>query len=260
MQVTELWIHPVKSMQGLSLPAAQALAQGFAGDREWLVTDASGRFITARELESLLLWQPLPQQDGLRLVAPDGESLLVRTAEYVHPAEVTVWRDDFQAYGGAPGADAWLSRQLGQPCRLFHTGRRPQRMLKVNAAPLSFADGAPYLLCAETSLASLNSHLAQPVVMRRFRPNIVIDGLDAYAEDGWQRIRIGTIEFSLFKPCARCKIVNLDPETATLSEQKEPLKTLAQTHKLPQGACFGMNLYAHGEGVLHVGDAVEVLA
>lgn len=133
MQVKELWIHPVKSMQGMAMQQAEVLAQGFAGDRQWLVADVQGRFITARELEPMLLWQPaLHEGSGgrtLLLQAPDGQTMQVCAADYANPATVTVWRDTFCAWGGPPDADAWLSARLGRDCRLLYLGQHPQRML-----------------------------------------------------------------------------------------------------------------------------------
>lgn len=276
MHLTELWIHPVKSMQGQAVAAAQVGAQGLAGDRQWLLADERGRFITAREVPELLLWQPMPQPADasghacLQLRAPDGQVRSVSAADYTHPAPVAVWRDAFGAWGGPAQTDAWLSERLGRACRLFYLGQCSQRALAGQPGqPLSFADSAPFLLCSQASLAQLNRDMQQlpgrePVTMRRFRPNLVVDaladGLAPYAEDGWTRLRIGALEFSLYKHCTRCKIVNLDPHTAQLSPAKEPLQTLARTHKLPAGVCFGVHLVAHGTGQLRVGDKVELLA
>lgn len=259
MQVTALHVYPVKSMRGLPVLQARVQPQGFCGDRQWLVTDTAGRFITAREREELLLWQAAPSEGGLRLTAPDGQTQLIRASDYEAPVQVTVWRDDFRACGGPAHTDAWLSHQLGTSCRLVYLGEQPQRRLAVSDQPLSFADGAPYLLTTTHSLAALNAQLPQPVTMARFRPNIVIDGLAPYAEDDWRVLRIGTTVFTNFKPCARCKIVNLDPTTAALSPAKEPLKTLARTHPLAHGAGFGVNLYAHAAGDIRIGDPVELL-
>lgn len=257
MQVVALNMYPVKSMRGIAVTQAQLGMAGFVGDREWLVADAQGQFITARECERMLLWQPELTATGVRLWAPNGASLHVHRADYQAPAAVTVWKDHFEAYSGPAEADAWLSAQLGLPCRLFFVGQQPQRSLAANGgAALSFADGAPYLITTLASLAALNSLLDAPIGMQRFRANIVVDGQNAYAEDGWGNITVGGLGMTGFKPCGRCKIVNLDPDTALLSPAKEPLKTLAKTHQLAQGACFGMNFYARETGTIRLGDAV----
>ncbi|KKW67211.1 hypothetical protein AAV94_11895 [Lampropedia cohaerens] len=263
MHVTALHRYPVKSMRGLAVDHAAVRLEGFAHDRQWLITDTEGHFITARTAPQLLRWQANADNGRLHLKAPDGASRQVHVADYTTAMTVTVWRDTFQACAGPAATDAWLSNQLGMACRLVYLGTAPTRRLAVNGQALSFADGAPYLLTTQASLHALNQQLQQqglpPVGMARFRPNIVIDGLQAYAEDDWQTLRIGNLIFTNFKPCARCKIVNLDPDTAMLSPDKEPLRTLARTHALPLGACFGVNLYAHAAGEIRVGDPVQLL-
>lgn len=258
MKTVALNLYPVKSMRGIAVLQAEIGMQGFVGDREWLVADDQGRFITAREVERMLLWQPEIIAGGIRLWTPDGASLDVHRAHYQEAADVTVWKDRFQAYRGPAEVDAWLSAHLGLACHLFYLGAQPQRSLAANGGgALSFADGAPYLLTTEASLAELNGLLNTPITMRRFRANIIVDGQSPYAEDLWRGIHIGSIPFTGFKPCGRCKIVNLDPDTAQLSAEKEPLKTLAKTHQLPEGACFGVNLYVHAAtGRIRIGDEV----
>lgn len=267
MHITELWIHPVKSMQGLSLPVAQVLPHGLAGDRQWLVADAqTGRFITAREIEALLAWQPALSDDGasLQLRAPDGQTHTAHAADYDQRVPTVVFSDAFDAWGGPPATDAWLSEHLGRTCRLLYLGDAPQRPLKLtrHARTLSFADAAPLLLCSQASLAELNRALPSPVTMRHFRPNIVIDGELPYAEDGWERLRIGPLEFVALQPCGRCKMITLDPHTGDSLPGKEPLKTLARTHRIGSEACFGIHLMPANDapaGALNVGDAVQVL-
>lgn len=257
MKIVALNLFPVKSMRGIAVPHAEIGMPGFVGDREWLVADAQGQFITARTVEQLLLWQPELTATGIRLWAPDGASLEVHSASYTQAVPTTVWKDHFEAYSGPAEVDAWLSEHLGLPCRLLHLGKHPQRRLSANGGgTLSFADGAPYLVTTQASLAALNGVLQEPVGMDHFRANIVVDGQEPYAEDGWGDIIMGGVGFTNFKPCRRCKMVNLDPATALLSPDNEPLKTLAKTHQLAQGTCFGINLFAHQTGKIHIGDAV----
>ena len=109
------------------------------------------------------------------------------------------------------------------------------------------------------SLAELNRHLAAPVGMDRFRANLVIDGDTPYAEDGWRHIRIGTVTFELFKPCSRCVMITIDPLTGAKSPLAEPLRTLAKTHRLPEGACFGVNMVALNSGSVTVSDTITIL-
>ena len=258
MQLNTIAYYPVKSMRGIRTDAAAITPQGITHDREWLLATPDGVFITARSVPELLLWQAVPDAHGLTLTAPDGESRYVHHPDSRASATVKVWHDVFCAHPGDDETAAWLSRKIGQPCRLHYLGRS-NRILPHNQQPLSFADGAPYLLTSTASLAELNRHLAAPAGMERFRANLVIDGDAAYAEDGWRHIRIGTVTFELFKPCSRCVMINIDPLSGAKSALAEPLRTLAQTHRLPEGACFGMNMVALNSGNVAVGDSVSIL-
>ena len=255
MQLSELVYYPVKSMRGIALESTEAGIMGLSHDREWLLTDEAGQFITARAYPQLLLWQARCVDEGLQLIAPDGDSRTVAVGDLARSSEVTVWKDTFAADSGCEASNRWLSEKLATPVVIHYLGKRSRRVLAYSQTPLSFADGAPYLLASSASLAALNQTLAQPVEMRRFRPNLVVDGEVAYSEEGWKRIRIGEVEFELFKPCVRCVMTTVDLQTAEKSPLQEPLKTLAKTRK----AIFGMNMIALNSGVLRLGDAVNVL-
>lgn len=227
--------------------------QGLPQDREWLVTTPEGRMITARQFPKLLLWQVDASPDTLYLNAPDGEYLRVSAADMITRFPVTVWKDTFQAYGGSAKADDWLSEKLGTEAALRWLGTKSDRVLAHAGTPLSFADGAPFLLTNTASLACLNASLADPVEMARFRPNLVIEGREAYEEEKWKRIRIGEVEFENFKPCTRCVMVTVDLQTGIKDRSQESLSTLAVARK----AVFGVNLVALNNGVIKVGDEVE---
>jgi len=122
---------------------------------------------------------------------------------------------------------------------------------------VSFADGFPYLVISQASLDDLNSRLAEPIEMRRFRPNFVISGTEAFAEDQWKHIAIGDSRFEVVKPCARCVLTTIDPETA--EKGPEPLKTLATYRRNGNKILFGQNVTAQHFGELKVGDPVTIL-
>ena len=122
-----------------------------------------------------------------------------------------------------------------------------------------FPPAYPLLLASESSLADLNRRLPAPLPMNRFRPNLVVRGAPAWAEDGWKRIRIGAVELALVKPCPRCAIPSVDQETGRRTGV-EPLRTLAEFRRGEEGALFGMNLVHLDRGELEVGMPVEVLA
>ncbi len=260
MHLSELLHYPVKSLRGCHLTQAQVTPQGLAGDREWLVATEDGSFITAREQPRLLCLQAEQTAHGVRLSAPDGRAVQVGKTECTQPQTVQVWRDRFEARHGAIAADAWLSAYLGQACRLYHLGAHSQRRLAEHDLPLSFADGAPYLLTNTASLRELNRHLARPVEMVRFRPNLVVTADFPYEEDEWQRIRIGTVEFERLEPCERCVMITVDGHTGQAATDGEPLHTLLRTHGLPEGACFGVHMRALNSGIIQPGDELTVLA
>jgi uncharacterized protein YcbX len=124
---------------------------------------------------------------------------------------------------------------------------------------VAFADGFPLLLIGEASLQDLVQKVGRPLEMLRFRPNLVIEGGAAFAEDGWKRIRIGDVEFRVVKPCSRCILTTIDPQTGERSADREPLATLQKYRAQADGAMFGQNLVNDSNGQLEVGMPVEIL-
>ncbi|WP_066566326.1 MOSC domain-containing protein [Snodgrassella sp. CFCC 13594] len=258
MKVVALYYYPVKSMRGIPADSLTLHERGFDQDRAWLVAEPNGHFITARTHPQMVLWQAVPSDNALTLIAPNGEQHQVAVSDYTQPHEVNVWKDTFSAYQGLPETDAWLSTQLGRPCRLFYLGSKSHRILNHNGGELSFADGAPYLLTNIASLSALNQQLPNPVDMRRFRANIIVDAGVPYIEDGWQQAQIGSAILENFKPCSRCVLITVDPDTGVKDSTKEPLMTLAKTRKNQNGVCFGIHLTLVQPGVIHIGDEVIV--
>lgn len=184
-----------------------------------------------------------------------------------------VWRDTFQAAGCGSEADRWLSRFLRRDVRLARLLPLPLHTRRIEAAyappdtepdiAVGFADGFPLLLTSEASLADLNARLTDPVDMVRFRPNIVVGGggMPPFDEDHWRRIRIGTTEFAVVKPCARCTIPTVLPAAGRKSADGEPIRTLRTYRQDAQGdVFFGMNaVHLRAGGRIAVGDAVVVL-
>ncbi|WP_416191198.1 MOSC domain-containing protein [Neisseria sp. CCUG12390] len=256
MRLTEIHRYPVKSMRSNALSESAVTPQGLPLDREWLVTTPDGTMLTARKFPKMLLWQAEADSDGLTLTAPDGSRQTISVHEMNQEGEVAVWKDRFQAFGTANDINTRLSGQLGVEARLHWLGRKSTRILAHSQTPLSFADGAPYLLTNTASLAELNTYLDEPVEMARFRPNLTVDGNTAFEEEQWRRIRIGEVEFEHFKPCVRCVMTTVDLSTGLRHPQHEPLSTLT----VARNAVFGVNLIALNEGCIRAGDEVEVLA
>ncbi len=265
MQVTELNIYPIKSTRRIALQESEVVARGLPWDRRWMLVDAEGGFITARQQPRLATVQTTLAEAGLILNGPGQAQLgLSLVPAQRRLTRVSVWRDRLQAVLVDAAADAWFSAFLGQPCRLVQLTDDLVRPVDPRYGQpgdeVSFADGYPLLLLSEASLADLNGRLRQPVPMRRFRPNLVVDGAIPYAEDGWRRLRVGEVEFAGVKNCSRCIVTTIDPDCGEKDVAGEPLRTLSSYRRRPQGGVFfGQNLIPRSGGVIRVGDPVVVL-
>ncbi|MEO6064866.1 MAG: MOSC N-terminal beta barrel domain-containing protein [Lysobacterales bacterium] len=265
MHVASLHIHPLKSAAALDVDTLEIVARGAVGDRRWMVIDAADRFVTARAEARLVLIRALPQGEGLMLSAPGTTPLCVAAPTNARRIVVRIWNDHVGAVLADEDAHAWLSAFLGRPVRLVYMDSASRRAVDpvFGAAgdEVSFADGYPLLVISGNALHELNARLADPISMTRFRPNIVIEQCAPHAEDGWRRVRIGTVAFDAVKTCTRCVFTTIDPATAIRDAAGEPLTTLRTYRRAEVGndVLFGMNLIARGEGTLRLGDPVEVL-
>ena len=261
MQLSALYRYPLKSSRAQPLDCASVSAIGIDGDRAWMLIDAKGRMITGRELPKLVLVDVVADAHGATFAAAGREPLHVRSDAFVIEQDCEVWKNRFTALRGDEFADRWFSEYLGTKCSLLYIGGVPGRRRLTGAPeiPLSFADGYPLLLIGQGSLDDLNSRLAKPVPMACFRPNLVVAGSDAFAEDRWRQLRVGAVLFDVAKPCTRCIFTTVDPDRGEKSVDREPLLTLAKYRRFDIGTCFGMNLIARSEGVLRLGDPVHIL-
>lgn len=259
MRLASLYVHPLKSARGVHHARAFAAQAGLLGDRSWMLATPEGQFITARSHPLLTQVRVTPIPGALLLHAPGQPLRAAISAVYTQPVATEVWGDGFTAWHGDAQVDAWFSQYLGLACQLLFIGEQPARQQVTQPAPLGFADGFPFLLIGEGSLADLNQQLARPVSMRHFRPNLVIAGSAPYEEDDWTVIRIGPVVFDVVKPCTRCILTTVDPATGIAAADQEPLHTLMRTRQFDDGVRFGQNLAARNEGLLEEGMAVEVL-
>lgn len=265
MIVSALHIYPVKSCGGTALDAAVIGSRGFVNDRRWLIVDAEWRFLTQREIARMALIHPTVDEHCLRLSAPGAAGFELAVDQPGRRVEVSIWKDSgVGAVDQGEAAAGWLSDFLGRDVRLVrfaddYTRQVDQRYAPRESDQVGFADGYPFLVISEESLADLNSRLDEPLPMNRFRPNIIVRGADVpFAEDGWQAIRIGDTVLDLVKPCARCAITTTDQATA--ARGKEPLRTLAMYRPGTSGPLFGQNaIHRAGGGTIHIGDTVKVL-
>ncbi len=270
MRVTGLFLYPVKSLRGHAVPVAELDALGFAGDRRFLVVDATGKFLTQRTVPRMACIDARLAADTLTLSADGAGSISVSTTagDDAPLRTVSVWKSEgLQAEDCGPAAAGWLSSFLQFECHLVRIGREFSRpILKASARPgdtVTFADAYPFLAISEASLAQLNDRIqenhGEPVPMNRFRPNLVVAECAAFAEDAWTRIRIGDAVFRNGGPCARCIVTTTDQLTGERTG-KEPLKTLATFRRDPADPTdvnFGVNLIHESKhGLIRVGDTV----
>ena len=262
MKLSRLRVYPVKSCAGIELTEATVDQFGIIHDRRWLIVDADGVALTQRDHPRMALLRPGVHNDTLRLTAPDGSVLTAQRPSSELQHEVTVWNDRMLGDDAGNDAAAWLSDYLEQRVRLVHMPDTTFRRVDPNYSPaerrVSFADAFPFLVVSQESMDELNRRLPAPMGIERFRPNIVVVGAtEPHAEDGWRRIRIGAIDFDLVKPCARCAVPTIDPQTAIAG--KEPSRTLATYRKRNGKIYFGQNAIHAAHGTLRVGDLVIVL-
>lgn len=262
VRLTGIVVYPLKSAGGVSLRRARVERHGLALDRRWMLVDEDGTFLSQRELPRMALIRVRIETDRLRIRAPGHSDLELD----LHPgpgraATVGIWGDRVEAQSIGADEDAWFRSFLGRDVHLVHIPERGFRQVDLTYAKagdqVGFADGYPFLLASETSLAALNERLPAPLPMNRFRPNLIVSGTAPFAEDAWDRIRVNGVTFRVVKPCARCSITTVDQETGVTG--KEPLRTLATFRRGGGKVLFGQNLVHDGTGIIETGTSVALL-
>ena len=268
MNLSEINIYPIKSLGGVSLKSSTVENRGLQFDRRWMLVDENNKFLTQREFPKMATVGVELTKRGLG-VSSDGKSLEVPfETNGEETASVKIWSSRCRAKVYEKSINDWFSEVLQTDCKLVVMPEEATRKVSYFYAvhkddAVSFADGYPVLLIGEESLSDLNSRLETSVPMNRFRPNLVFTGGDAFAEDGWQQIKIGDAIFHVVKPCARCVITTIDQDRGE-KRGVEPLKTLAN-YRIPKRSVkkkilFGQNLIADQVGeVLNVGDKIEII-
>ncbi len=265
--LSELVLYPIKSCGGISVFEATLTRAGLSVDavydREWMVVDPQGKYLTQREHPRMALIAPRLKADTLELRAPGMLRLEIALGlpapEDERVVQVTLWDETYPAYDCDDVTAAWFSNAIGTPCRLvrFHTSATRFASTKWTggvAAPTLFSDGYPILVTGTASLADLNGKLAAagrlPLPMNRFRPNIVIDGLDAFEEDYVGSFSFGAAELKPVKPCPRCPIPSVDQGTGIRGpDPLDILRSYRAKAALDGAICFGMNcIVTQGEG------------
>ncbi len=257
-----IYIYPVKSLAGIKLDRWQVDDKGLLYDRKWMLIDQNNRFLSQRQLPQMALISTSLTKEHLIIDTPGMDSLSIPLESNSGTTlEARIWQDSCPAKTVSPDADQWFSQFLKIKCQLVfqeaHTIRPVDPKYAKASDKVAFSDGFPFLIISEASLASLNEAMQLNLSMLRFRPNLVISGCESYDEDSWREINIADINFRLPKPCSRCNIPNIDPDTA--DSGKEPLTTLSQLRKWNNQVFFGQNALHDKAGLLSVGDKVNII-
>jgi len=274
--ISQMFIYPVKSCAGIEISESPLGVTGLLHDREWVIVDQSGQFLTQRQIPHMVWITPRLTPDALYLSAPDQAEIKIALNCTGTPKQITVWRDTLEGDDMGDEVAEWLNAFLAVPGKQFRLIRFSPQARRVSdpawtgdiIAPNMFSDGFALLVVTQRALDVLNERLlsdgAEPVDMLRFRPNIVLEGLEAYDEDALSQLILhtaaGQVELRLVKPCGRCPIPNIDPYTATSSpEVMDTLATYRRLDRMNDAICFGMNAIVRtGAGLtLHVGQAFE---
>jgi uncharacterized protein len=259
--LSAIYIYPVKSLAGISLQSWPVTETGFQFDRQWMLIDEDNQFLSQRRLPRMALIKTALTENELVLSALGMEELRLE----LNPTQgeiinSTIWHDQVDTFAVSLEADSWFSHFLNINCRLVYQPEtvirhvNPQFAKQTDKTALS--DGFPFLLISENSLTALNTAMNLELSMSRFRPNLVVSGCGSYAEDTWREISIGAIDFRLPKPCSRCSVPTINPETAETG--KEPLTTLNRLRKSENKVYFGQNALHDNVGMLSVGDQVTI--
>jgi uncharacterized protein YcbX len=272
--LTHLLLYPIKSCAGIAVRSAVVNESGLSAlgvhDREWMLVTADGQFLTQREHPRMALIRPLPDGGRLRVHAPGMDDLALALAwdEAAATRTVRIWDDKVDAADCGDAAAAWFSAALATPCRLVRFHRDVVRPTSTKwtdgvAARTRFADGYPLLLIGQASLDDLNARLVaagrHALPMDRFRPNLVVDGLDACEEDFLATLTVGDVQIRPVKPCARCPIPSIDQATGIPGpDPLDVLQTYRANPRMEGAVCLGMNcIVTAGAGSeLHLGQTM----
>jgi uncharacterized protein YcbX len=255
--IAALFVYPVKSTRAIARQRVRVAQTGFEWDRQWMLIDAAGTFLSQRTHPQLARIVPEVTSDALVLTAPGLPPLSLPLTAAGKRVAVRVHRDPCVGVEQGAEANAWVSRAIGQTVRLVRVPPHPERRANpqfagTTLAPMGFADGYPVLVCNEASLADLNERMPQAIPMERFRPNIVLAGLPAWAEDRIDTLEVGELTLRLVKPCVRCTIPSIDQCTGLPSTDPAPVLRKFRFSKALLGITFGEN------GVIAAGTGCEI--
>lgn len=263
LRISQLFIYPIKSLGGIELTAAEITDRGFKYDRRWMLVDANKRFLSQREYAEMALLKVSIADKGLlvRHALHPGDAILI---PFIPQGDKTggfiIWGDTVTGQYVSDFVDQWFSKALNADCRLVYMPDDCHREVSPKYAVdkiTSLSDAYPFMMLGQSSLDDLNSRLTDKLPVNRFRPNMVFTGGEPFDEDTMGHIKISGIDFYGVKLCARCPIPTIDQDT--IAKSKEPTKTLLTYRRRNNDVYFGQNFVHQGEGVIGVGDSIEVL-
>ena len=264
LTISGLYIYPIKSLRGISKQSVELTSKGFKYDRQWMLVDQEGQFLSQRILPKMALLQPEETIEGFRIFDIHHQENAIVIPYTVNAAEtisVKVWEDSCTAVLVGEAYDQWFSAFLGVPCRLVYMPEEERRLVDPRYAHrneiTTFTDGFPILMIGQSSLDLLNTKIESKVSIDRFRPNVVFTGGGPHKEDNMLDFEINGIQMHGVKLCARCTITTIDTQTA--EKQQEPLKTLSFYRKFENKIMFGQNVIHDSTGNIKLGDVVRVL-
>lgn len=261
LKLTQIWIYPIKSLGGITLPSAEVMGKGLQYDRRWMLVDETGTCMTQRVYPKMALFKlSIENRHLIVSYGQDSIKLELQTQETSAPKNAIIWNDTVLVNEVSQAYSQWFSELLGHRCALVYFPEENARPVdpsyKLNDEHVSLADAYPFLIIGQSSLDDLNSRLTEPIPMNRFRPNFIFEGGKPYDEDTWRTFAIGSTQFVGVKPCARCLVPTVNQDTA--EKGVEPVKTLASYRKKGNNIYFGQNLIALNYSPVSVGAQITL--
>jgi uncharacterized protein len=264
MEITGLFLSPPQPPGGLLLQNSTGEIRGLKYDRRWMLIDENNRFLSQRELPVLSRFSMTLSEECLIVTNTLNKEqinipLEIESNQY---KIVQIWEDEVLATLGPPEINLWFSNQIGRKVELVYQPNESIRPIHPDYSVTgkehtSLSDGYPVLVISEGSLDYLNSVCPEYIPMERFRPNIVVKNIEAFHEDKLKKIKINEVELYGVKPCARCNVPNLNPDSLKFSN--EPSLTLSKIRKFGNKILFGQNLVVHNVGKINLGDKISVV-
>lgn len=260
--LSRIRLYPIKACAGADVQQASIDERGLRYDRRWMLVNEQGKDLHQFDYPRLASVTASLNNESLLLQAPNMQPLRIPLQpQHTTPLVVQWFKGECEALPANDLADEWFQDFLHVSCRLVYMPEHAQHTIEPqytdkhqNAAFTGFH----YHLLSENSLEDLNQRLETPAPLERFRPNLVISGAPAFAEDSWRSLKINHHIFHVARPCDRCAIITVDPLKGVMTG-KEPLKTLASYRTFNKKVLFGQYLLSEETGLLRVGDTVQIL-